>query len=114
MSQILKEATIPQTTQLIKFKDGTDKVIGMSALGVLACESSNPSIHLSRERMFVSHNEILKSYGMKDEKVYPYLTGNDFSWDYNAELSLIIKTLNDSHNFSFKEIGEFLDVTLDL
>ncbi len=114
MSQILKETTIPQTNQLIKFKDGTDEVIGKSALGVLACESDDTSIHLSRERLVVSHNEILQSYGIKDEKIYPYLTGNDFSWDYNAELSLIIKTLNDSHNFSFKEIGEFLDVTLDL
>ena len=115
ISQILKETTIPQiTNRLIKFKDNTDEVVGKSALGVLACESDDPSVHLSKERLFVSYYEILQSYGIKEEKVYPYLTGNDFSWDYNAELSLIIKTLNDSYNFTFKEIGEFLDVTLDL
>jgi len=115
ISQILMETTTPQITNyLIKFRDGTEEVIGKSALGVLACESNDPSVHLSRERLFVSHNEILKSYGIKDEKVYPYLKGNDFDWDYNSELSLIIKTLNDSYNFSFKEIGEFLDVTFDL
>jgi len=115
ISQILTESTIPQiTNHLIKFRDGTKEVIGKSALGVLACESDDPSVHLSKERLFVSHSEILQSHGIKDEKVYPYLTGNDFSWDYNSELSLILKTLNDSYNFTFKEIGEFLDVTLDL
>ena len=115
ISQILIESTTPQiTNRLIKFKDGTNEVIGKSALGVLACESDDASVHLSREKLFVSHNEILKSYGIKDEKVYPYLKGNDFDWDYNSELSLIIKTLNDSFNFTFKEIGEFLDVTFDL
>jgi len=115
ISQILMDSTIPQITKhLIKFQDGTKEVIGKSALGVLACESDDPFVHLSRERLFVSHSEILKSYGIKDEKVYPYLTGNDFSWNYNSELSLIIKTLNDSYNFTFKEIGEFLDVTFDL
>ncbi len=115
ISQILMKSTTPQITRhLIKFRDGTQEVIGKSALGVLACESDDPSVHLSRERLFVSHSEILASHGIKDEKVYPYLTGNDFSWGYNSELSLIIKTLNDSHNFTFKEIGEFLDITFNL
>ena len=115
ISQILMETTISQiTNHLIKFRDDTKEVIGKSALGVLACESNVSSVHLSRERLFVSHSEILASHGINDEKVYPYLTGNDFSWDYNSELSLIIKTLNDSYNFTFKEIGEFLDVTFDL
>ena len=115
ISQILMETTTPQiTNQLIKFRDDTKEVIGKSALGVLACESDDPFVHLSTERLFVSHSQILKSYGIKDEKVYPYLTGNDFFWDYNSELSRIIKTLNDSYNFTFKEIGEFLDVTFDL
>ena len=112
ISQILKDSSTPQiTTHLIKFRDGTKEVIGKSALGVLACESDDPSVHLSKERLFVSHSQIMNSYGIKDEKVYPYLTGNDFSWDYNSELSLIIKRLNDSYNLTFKEIGEFLDVT---
>ena len=88
------------------------------ALGVLACESDDLSVHLSRERLFVSHYQILESHGIKDEKIYPYLTGNDFferhTGNYNSELSRIIKTLNDSYNFTFKEIGEFLDVTFDL
>ena len=115
ISQILMKTTIPQiTNQLIKFRDDTKEVIGKSALGVLACESDNPSIHLSRERLFVSHYQILESHGIKDEKIYPYLTGNDFFWNYNSELSRIIKTLNDSYNFTFKEIGEFLDVTFNL
>jgi len=115
ISQILMETTTPQiTNRLIKFRDGTDEVIGKSALGVLACESDDPFVHLSRERMFVSHYQILESYGIKNEKVYPYLTGNGFCWDYNTELSLIIKTLNDSYNFTFKEIGELLEVTFDL
>ena len=115
ISQILKETTIPQiTNHLIKFKDNTDEVVGKSALGVLACESDDPAVHLNREKLFASHYEILQSYGIREEKVYPYLMGDDFSWDYNAEISLIIKTLNDSHNFTFKEIGEFLDVTFDL
>ena len=115
ISQILKETTIPQiTNHLIKFRDDTKEVIGKSALGVLACESDDPLLHLSREKLFVSHFQILESYGIKDEKVYPYLTGNDFFWNYNSELSLIIKRLNDSYNFTFKEIGEFLEVTFDL
>ncbi len=115
ISQILKDSSTPQITKhLIKFRDGTKEVIGKSALGVLACESDDPSVHLSRERLFVSHSQIMNSYGIKDEKVYPYLTGNDFSWDYNSELSLIIKRLNDSYNLTFKEIGEFLGVTFDL
>ena len=115
ISQILMESTTPQIAKnLIEFRDSTNEVIGKSALGVLACESDDQSVHLSRERLFVSHNEILKSYGIKDEKVYPYLKGNDFDWDYNAEVSLIIKTLNDSYNFTFKEIGEFLKITFDL
>ncbi|MBA4718258.1 MAG: hypothetical protein HRO68_03845 [Nitrosopumilus sp.] len=115
ISQILKDSSTPQiTNHLIKFRDGTKEVIGKSALGVLACESDDPSVHLSRERLFVSHSQIMNSYEIKDEKVYPYLTGNDFSWDYNSELSLIIKRLNDLHNLTFKEIGEFLDVTFDL
>ncbi|MCH8914701.1 MAG: hypothetical protein IIA82_02460 [Thaumarchaeota archaeon] len=115
ISQILKETTIPQiTNRLIKFRDDTNEVIGKSALGVLACESDDPSVHLSRERLYVSHYQIVESYGIKDEKVYPYLAGNNFFWDYNSELSLIIKTLNDSCNFTFKEIGEFLDITFDL
>jgi len=115
ISQILTETTTPQiTNQLIKFREGTDEVIGKSALGVLACESDDPSVHLNREKLVVSHYQILESHGIKDEKVYPYLTGNDFFWNYNSELSRIIKTLNDSHNFTFKEIGEFLNVTFDL
>jgi len=115
ISRILKETAIPQiTNNLIKFRDDTKEVIGKSALGVLACESDDPLLHLSREKLFVSHFQILESYGIKDEKVYPYLTGNDFFWDYNSELSLIIKRLNDSYNFTFKEIGEFLEVTFDL
>jgi len=115
ISQILKETTIPQiTNHLIKFKDDTKEMIGKCALGVLACESDDPFVHLSIERLFVSHNQILGSYGIKDEKVYPYLTRNDFSWDYNSNISLIIRTLNDSYNFTFKEIGEFLEVTFDL
>lgn len=115
ISQILMETTTPQiTNNLIKFRDGTDEVIGKSALGVLACESDNSSLHLSKEKLFVSHYQILESHGIKDEKIYPYLTGNDFFWNYNSELSRIIKTLNDSHNFTFKEIGEFLNVTFDL
>ncbi len=115
ISQILIESTTPQiTNRLIKFKDGTEEVIGKSALGVLACESVDSSIHLSKERLFVSHSQIMQSYGIKDEKVYPYLTGTNFTWGYNSELSNIIKTLNDSHNFTFKEIGEFLYVTFDL
>ncbi len=115
ISQILTETTTPQITKhLIKFRDGTNDVIGKSALGVLACESVDSSIHLSKERLFVSHSQILQSYGITDEKVYPYLTATDFNWGYNSELSNIIKTLNDSHNFTFKEIGEFLYVTFDL
>jgi len=115
ISQILMESTTPQiTNHLIKFRDGTKEVIGKSALGVLACESDDPLVHLSRERLFVSHSQILESYGIKDEKVYPYLAGNDFFWDYNSELSSIIKTLNDSYNLTLKEIGEFLYVTFDL
>ncbi len=115
ISQILMESTTPQIAKnLIEFRDSTNEVIGKSALGVLACESDDQSVHLSRERLFVSHSEILQSHGIKDDKVYPYLMGNDFSWDYNSELSLIIKTLNDSYNLTFKEIGEFLDVTFDL
>ncbi len=109
------KSTTPQITKhLIKFRDSTNEVIGKSALGVLACESDDTSVHLSKERLFVSHSQILISHGIKNEKVYPYLTGNDFSWDYNSELSLILKTLNDSHNLTFKEIGEFLDITFDL
>ncbi len=115
ISQILMNSTTPQiTNHLIKFRDGTKEVIGKSALGVLACESDDLSVHLSSEKLFASHSEILASHGIKDEKVYPYLTGNDFSWNYNSELSLIIKILNDSYNFTFKEIGEFLDVTFNL
>ncbi len=115
ISQILMETETSQiTNHLIKFRDGTKEVIGKSALGVLACESDDSSVHLSKERLFVSHFQILESYGIKDEKVYPYLTGTNFNWDYNSELSNIIKTLNDLHNFTFKEIGEFLDVTFDL
>jgi len=115
ISQILTETITPQITKhLIKFRDGTNEVIGKSALGVLACESVDSSLHLSKERLFVSHFQILESYGIKDEKVYPYLTGTNFNWGYNSELSNIIKTLNDSHNFTFKEIGEFLYVTFDL
>ncbi len=115
ISQILMETTTPQITRhLIKFRDDTHEVIGKSALGVLACESDDPSVYLSIERLFVSHSQILASHGIKDEKVYPYLTGNDFSWDYNSELFLILKRLNDSYNSTFKEIGEFLDVTFDL
>ena len=115
ISQILKDSSTPQITKhLIKFRDGTKEVIGKSALGVLACESDDSSVHLSKDRLFASHNDILQSFGIKDEKVYPYLSGDDFSLDYNSELSLIIKTLNDLHKLSFKEIGEFLDVTFDL
>lgn len=115
ISQILTETTTPQITKhLIKFRDGTNEVIGKSALGVLACESVDSSVHLSKERLFVGHSQIMQSYGIRDEKVYPYLTGTKFNWDYNSELSNIIKTLNDSHNFTFKEIGEFLDITFGL
>ena len=60
ISQILTETTTPQiTNNLIKFRDGTDEVIGKSALGVLACESDDSSVHLIREKVFVSHYHIL-------------------------------------------------------
>ena len=61
ISQILSETTTPQiTNHLIKFKDGTKEMIGKSALGVLACESDDPFVHLRRETLFVSHNQILE------------------------------------------------------
>ncbi len=134
ISQVLKETEIPQVTgDLIKFNfvssgqgedwEGhyTDEMIGKCALGVLACESNDPTIHLSFKRRSVSYDRILETYGIKDEGIYPLLkspTNNDdipmWDWEEDSRLSYIIIKLNDRYNFTFKEIGEFLEVTFDL
>lgn len=118
ISQILKETNIHQITgALIKFDDN-DELIGKCALGVLACESKDKSIHLSSNIVSVAWDKILESYGINIHETYPsiYLHGgwcfdND---DTGMSIHIIIIELNDRFMFTFKEIGEFLEVTYGL
>jgi len=127
LSQILRETKIQQITgDLIRFKQDErtfkpyDEIIGKCALGILACESEDPSMHLNIDKTFVKYWEIIESYGLKDDSVYPKLCdkigNNPYNWDFDdtANLSTIIIRLNDTYQLKFKEIADFLEVTFDL
>ena len=89
---------------------------GKCALGVLACESGDPSLKLNKVRQFVDDvDDILHAYGVTNEE-FPYLDNFSLQWDFEDEmrLSKIIVNLNDEWKFTFKEIAEFLEVTFDL
>lgn len=131
-SQVLKNTNVTQVTgELIKYKTHDQEgdvlrepiFLGKCAMGVLACESGNPELKLDENKISVRYNEILKAYDIDYEEVYPYLyspnnrNDNIRRWDFNDmsnNIADIIIKLNDSHGFTFKEIGEFLEVTFDL
>ncbi len=115
ISQILKETNVNQIYgDLIRFNE--DELEGKCALGVLACESGKENLKLSKHTHYVLSEDILNAYEIADLK-YPYLNVNgNFEWDFESEvwLSTLIIRLNDTYHFTFKEIGEFLEVTFDL
>lgn len=123
ISQILKESHTPQVQgDLIKYDFDTGEFEGKCALGVLACESGDSFLKLSKDHQNVQYDAILNAYGIADE-AYPMLvhpklySSKETGWDFNDQtylLSHIIIRLNDTFNFSFKEIGEFLEETFDL
>jgi len=127
ISQILRETKIHKITgDLIRFKrdknfKDTEELEGKCALGVLACESPDKNIHLSKNKPFKPFREIIESYGLDNERLYPFL-GNPlnlrykytWSWEDHQALSDIIIQLNDGYKLNFKEIAEFLEVTFDL
>lgn len=122
ISQILKETTVPQIKYtFISFGDN-GKMMGKCALGVLACESDDKLLHLDEEHRTIDMLDLFGSYGIKDIGGLPYLN-NVTGWDFEYEnqenkflftLSRVITSLNDHWGFTFKEIGEFLEVTFDL
>ena len=134
ISQILKESTIPQINgELIGYTDLNQDTIGKCALGVLACESGNPDLTLDENTTQLKQmritNSILKEYDIPSEylnrhnavlpELYSYDISDDekhinWTWENSTTLEYIIMSLNDKLELSFKEIGEFLEVTFDL
>lgn len=119
ISQVLKETKVPQITgRLIRFNDITDEFVGKCALGVLACESGDPNLKLNKDKIGVDYGDIIKAYGIEDERIYPLphspnIVSPEKTWDYSMSVNLatIIMRLNDLHKLTFKQIGEFLEVT---
>ncbi len=88
-------------------------------MGVLACESGVEELKLGLEVRNVGYDKILLAYGVNADEKFPAITsytGSDEFWDFENEdllLNIIVK-LNDWYRLTFKEIGEFLEVTFDL
>ena len=116
-SQVLRETKVPQIKhRLIKFVG--NEMIGKCAMGVLACESGNPDLQLTKERLGVDYEAIMYAYGIETITGYPTLDLDQQDWDFDTErLGSLIATItgmNDFGGFTFEQIAEFLEVTFDL
>lgn len=126
ISQILKDTIIPQVKgALIRYNFATDEFEGKCALGILSCESGVESLKLDRDNQDADFRVILSAYDIEDIQL-PLLRSPDVShedikgygWDWETNIYMSISgaiiRLNDGYGFTFKEIAEFLEVTLDL
>jgi len=133
ISQILRETDITQIKgDLIRYvwvdggEDCTnghfgDELMGKCALGVLACESGKPELKLDKKNRQVNYDAILKAYDIKDdlypELQHPKISSDEIGWNFKNQdynLSSIIIRLNDTFEFTFDQIADFLEVTFDL
>jgi len=126
ISQVLRETEVPKIKfRLISFNDDGE-FEGKCAMGVLACESKVEDLKLSKDKTHVSYTDIINAYKIPKHMnggVLPYIWKPSrgkihvdfFENEKNQQwLSEQIITLNDSLGLSFKEIGEFLEVTYGL
>jgi hypothetical protein len=117
MSQVLRETVVNQIHHDLIRYDDNNNVVGKCALGVLACESGDPSLKLDGNSQDVSYDNIIKAYKTNLDEGLPYLyreSGSfDFSINMTCTLSDYIYKLNDS-GLSFKEIADFLETNLGL
>ena len=100
---------------------------GKCALGVLACESPDESVHLNMSHKVVGHADgLLETYDIEpmgnmiylsypDEDVEGFtILDKETVTQVNMAIGQIIVRLNDSWGLTFKEIADFLETTFDL
>lgn len=118
LHSVPKNATITQCTNTLIDTNGRK-----CAMGVLSCALNSEKYTLVVEKMLDDTynldflNSILGEYGINNDDVLPYLGrfgGFDFDCESYMRLTNIIVSLNDYYNLTFKQIGEFLEVTFDL
>jgi len=125
ISQILRETKIHQITgDLIRFEwhagqEEYGDLIGKCAMGILACESPIEEFHLSKQHQVVGdYDKIIESYDIDVAYISPNVCkkNGEIDWDFECDvnISTVIVRLNDTFEFTFKEIADFLEVTFDL
>jgi len=118
ISQVLKDTKIHQIHGHFIDFDLNGELLGKCALGILACESPDETLHLSkynRGGLWDNFDRLFKSYGVEDIKGLPQPSiYNGWSFSTTSTLTDIIMHLNDTKELTFKQIGEFLEVTFDL
>ena len=123
ISQMLLETEVIQVTGRLASYNESHEITGKCAMGILACESGDPDMKLEYDKSEPLSGPVLIACKLpKDlyevpKLVYKYLddddipTLTDIDMDNYQSLGGQIINLNDSLRLSFKEIGEYLEVT---
>ena len=123
ISQMLLETEVIQVTGRLARYNVSHEITGKCAMGVLACESGDSDMKLEYGKHEPLLDPILidcklpKDLDQVHKLVYRYLNDDDIPTlidiDMNNYQSLgsQIINLNDALRLSFKEIGEYLEVT---
>ena len=116
LATILRETTIPKIEgDLIRYQEGV--LEGKCARGVISCEVG---LKLDEAHRHYSADEILIAAGLTQEQIdedFPFMKGNDCShqdgtlYESKSSLAYIIFHYNDTLEFSFKEIADFIETT---
>lgn len=121
MSTVLIETTIQRVShQFIQFDKDSGDLIGKCAMGVLGCESTDKACHLDKDHhsLWNQFDIMFRSYGINPEEFnqIPHVSSFDDKVYFSETMTLDsqIIQMSDSGRWTFKEIGEFLEVTYNL